>query len=159
MFETMKFAALLHKVADFDYDRWVGAKEVIKMATRGGARCGCLNGEIGILSVGMRADMVLLDLKKLPFFPRNNLLHQLVFCENGQSVDTVFVDGTPVVEAGKMTTINEDKLIEEAMERGEEVQNKIRWAVKRGVELAPYVREAYYKCVKQGIGFRADSKN
>ncbi len=146
LFETMKMAALLHKVPDPNYDRWVGAKEVMKMATRGGARCGYLKN-LGSLSVGMKADMALFDLSKLPFFPRNNLLHQLVFCENGGSVDTVVIDGRPVVEGGRVTTLNEEKIAEEARERAEEIQGKIRRAASRGVELEPFVREAYRKCV------------
>lgn len=157
LFDTMKLAALLHKVVDFDYDRWVGAKEVVKMATRDGARCGCLGEELGTLSVGMKADMVLLDLNKSPFIPRNNLLHQLVFCENGQSVDTVIVEGKPVVEGGRVTTVNEQKYLEETMERAGEIQDKIRRAVKRSGELEPYVRQAYLRCVQQDIGFSAYS--
>jgi cytosine/adenosine deaminase-related metal-dependent hydrolase len=157
LFETMKMAALLQKVRGFDYDRWVGAREVIKMATRGGARCGGLHEEIGYLSVGMKADMVVLDLNKLPYFPRNNLLHQLVFCENGECVDTVVVDGVPVVEGGTLTTINEQKILEEAMDCADRIQLKIREAGARGGELEPYVREAYLRCVQQDVGFSAHS--
>lgn len=153
LFDTMKLAALLHKVVDFDYDRWIGAKEVVKMATRAGAHCVGLGGEIGTLSVGKRADLILLDLTKIPFFPRNNLLYQLVFCENGGSVDMVVVDGIPVVERGRMTTVNEDKILQETMNRANEIQDKIRTASQRGAELVPYLRQAYQRCIKEDIGF------
>jgi len=159
LFETMRVAALLHKVVDSDYDQWVGAKEVMKMVTRGGAACSGLNGEIGTLSVGMKADMVLLDLRKLSFLPRNNLLHQLVFSEHGESVDSVVVDGKLVVEAGTVTAVNEQKIIDEVMERAEEIQGKIRRASIRGGEIEPYVREAYFRCVHHDIGFSAYSKS
>jgi guanine deaminase len=149
LFEALKMAALLHKVSDFHYDRWVGAKEVLRMATRGGARCGCLHGDIGTLSVGMRADIVLIDLNTIPFFPRNNLLHQLVFCEHGESVDTVIVDGNPVVERGRITSVNEEAILDEVRGREEEIKDMIRRSAARGSELEPYVRRAYERCVEQ----------
>lgn len=157
MFEAMKMGALMHKVVDFDYDRWVGAKEVVRMATRGGARCGRLHHEVGHLSVGMKADMVFLDLNEPPFFPRNNLLHQLVFCEHGGSVDTVVVDGNVLVEKGRLVTVDEGEILDEAMDRAEEIQDKIRRATVRGGELEPYLRQAYWKCVQKDIGFSAYS--
>ena len=159
LLETMRVAALLHKVTDFDYDRWIGSREVIKMATRGGARCACLDGEIGTLSVGKKADLILLDLNRFPFFPRNDLRHQLIFCEHGESVDAVVIDGKFIVEGGKVKTVNEEKILSDVMERAKEILNKITQAAKRGGELAPYVREAYYKCVRQDVGFSAYSKS
>ena len=159
LFETMRMAALLHKVTDFDYDRWVGAREVIKMATQGGARCACMNGEIGTLSVGKKADFIFLDLNRFPFFPRNDLLHQLIFCEHGESVDTVVIDGKFVIESGTVKTVNEQKIWNDVMEHAEEIQDKIAEASKRGGELAPYVREAYYKCIRQDVGVNTYSKS
>ncbi len=159
LLETMRVAALLHKVTDFDYNRWIGAKEVIKMATRGGARCACLDSDIGTLSVGKKADLILLDLNRFSFFPRNDLLRQLIFCEHGESVDTVVIDGKFIVEGGKVKTVNEEKILSDLMERAKEIQDKITQAAKRGGELAPYVREAYYKCVRQDVGFSAYSRS
>lgn len=157
LFDTMKLAAVLHKVVDYDYDRWVGAEEIMRMATLGGARCGGLDEETGALSVGMKADMVLLDLNKLPFFPRNNTLHQLVFCEHGESVDTVIVDGKLVVEGGSVTSVNEEGVLDEAMERAEEIRDKIGRGTPKSSELESYVREAYLRCVQKDIGFSAYS--
>ncbi len=156
LFETMKLGALLHKISDSDYDQWIGAREIMRMATRGGARCACLHNDIGALSIGMKADMVILDLHKLPFIPRNDLLHQLVFCEHGESVDTVIIDGKPVVEQGKVTTINEQEILDEIMDRAEEIQIKIRRASARGGELEPYIRQAYKSCVAQNAPFHSN---
>jgi guanine deaminase len=151
--EAMKMAALLHKVSGFDYRQWVGAKDAVRMATRGGAGCGSLQENIGHLSVGMKADMVLLDLKKLPFLPHNDLLNQLVFCEQGWSVDTVIIDGIPVVEDGIVTTVNEQEILDEFLEREQEIREKIRIATVRGGEIEPYLRQAYFKCAENEVGF------
>jgi len=153
MFETMKVAALLHKVAGGDYQQWIGAREAIHMATSGGARCCSMQEELGRISVGMKADMVLLNLNKLPFFPNNNLLHQLVFCEQGRSVESVIIDGKIIIEKGRLTTVNEEKIMDELMEREKEIQDKIRKAAGRGRELEPYLRDAYFKCVEKDVGF------
>jgi 5-methylthioadenosine/S-adenosylhomocysteine deaminase len=147
LFETMKMAALLHKVADPDYDRWPGARDVVRMATRGGAACGRVK-DAGMLAPGMKADLVILDLNRMPFIPRNNLIHQLVFCEHGESVEMVVVDGKPVVEGGKVVTLDEEKLLRQAADQEEGIRDKIRRAVKRGTELEPYVRKAYRKCME-----------
>lgn len=159
LFEVIKLSALLHKVVDSNYDKWVGAKQVVRMATRGGAQCAGIHNEVGYLDIGMKADMVMFNLNKLSFFPRNNLLHQLVFCEQGESVDTVIVDGKIVVEKGAMTTVNESKIINELIGCAEEIQGKIRQASARGPELEPYCREAFFKCVQKDIGFSAYSGN
>jgi guanine deaminase len=155
LFETMKLGALLHKIADSDYEQWVGAREIMRMATRGGARCACLDNEIGALSIGMKADMVILDLHNLSFLPRNDLLHQLVFCEHGESVDTVIIDGKPVVEGGKVITVNEQKILDEIMDRIEEIQSKIHRGSARGHELEPYIRQAYKNCIGQNTPFHS----
>ena len=148
MFETVKMAALLHKVKHHDYEHWVGAKEALWMATRGGARCGLLHNQIGELAVGKKADMVLLDLGKLSFFPRNNLLHQLVFSEQGESVDTVIVDGKIILKEGRITTIDEQALLNELRSCEQEIKEKISLSSAPGKEIEPYIKQAYLKCVK-----------
>ena len=42
--------------------------------------------------------------------PLLNVMNQLVWSADGRGVHTVFVDGRMVVEAGRMTTIDEDAL-------------------------------------------------
>ena len=59
-FEEMRFALGLHRVAE---DAGVLlAKDVLKLATRGGADALGLGGEIGRIEPGMRADMIAIDL-------------------------------------------------------------------------------------------------
>jgi cytosine/adenosine deaminase-related metal-dependent hydrolase len=70
---------------------WPGAPEVLTMATKNGAKAMLMDGEIGAIAKGMRADIVLYDLTTPA---------QLVFCERGQSVRTVIIDGKVVYEDG-----------------------------------------------------------
>jgi len=155
MFEAMKTAALLNKVTTFEYERWLGAADVLHMATHGGASCVSGQNEIGELKVGSKADMVIIDLGKLPFLPTHNIVHQLVFCEKGFSVDAVIVDGRFLVEQGRVVSINENSIIKEIRQNAEKLKNEIDKASTRARELEPYIRSAYYKCVEQDLGYTA----
>ena len=150
LFEAMKTAALIHKVSNHGYSNWVGAKEALYMATQGGALCGDLSEEIGKVEIGKKADLVLLDLKALSFFPKNNLLNQLVFSENGSAVDTVIVDGNILMEGRRLVSVDEQKLFQEIGDRSEEIQKKINAGVPAGRKLEPFFREAYYRCIENG---------
>jgi len=119
------------------------------MATQGGALCGGLSEETGKVEIGKKADLVLLDLKALSFFPKNNLLNQLVFSENGTAVDTVIVDGNILMEGRRLISVDEEKLLQELEERIEEIQKKINAGIPDGRELEPFLREAYYRCIKR----------
>jgi 5-methylthioadenosine/S-adenosylhomocysteine deaminase len=67
-------------------------------------------GKTGKIKPGYRADLVLLK-PTLRLRPLRDIVHQLVFCEGGQSVDTVLVDGKVVVEGGRLTGVDEESLI------------------------------------------------
>ena len=67
-------------------------------------------GKIGMIKPGYRADLILLK-PSLRLRPLRDIVHQLVFCEAGQSVDTVFVDGKVVLEGGRLVGVDEETLI------------------------------------------------
>ena len=84
------------------------------MATQGGARALRLEGQIGALAVGMRADIVLYDLTAPPWVPLNEPVQHLVHVEDGRSVDTVLIDGRVIVEQGQVRTFDTAALLAEA---------------------------------------------
>jgi hypothetical protein len=82
------------------------------MATVNGAQAiPAWRGRIGQIKRGYRADLVLLK-PGLRLRPLRDIVHQLVFCESGQSVDTVLVDGKVVVEGGRLTLVDENALLQ-----------------------------------------------
>jgi cytosine/adenosine deaminase-related metal-dependent hydrolase len=97
------------------------AEKAYEMATLGGARSIGMQDEIGSLEVGKRADLVLHDTDRPEWRPLHNVMNQLVWSADGRGVHTVVVDGAVVVEAGRMTTIDEDALWAEAQALGEAV--------------------------------------
>jgi hypothetical protein len=74
-------------------------------------------------------------------------LNQLVYCENGQSIDTVVVDGKIICEHGKTLTIDEDKVRSEVQSCAERLMGKIEKASERVAEIMPYLKKAYKKCI------------
>lgn len=155
LFESLKLAALLHKVREPEPERWPGAREALRMATAGGARSGRIAG-IGVIAVGARADLVLLDLRRAAFAPRNDLLLQTVYAENGSSVDTVLVDGRVVVEGGRLLTVDEAAAAAEVTRDAAAFHARQDGAGRSSAgDLAPYFREAYARCWVVDVGTRA----
>ena len=106
VFDQMRQAALIHRVQTPDVDRWLSADDAFRMGTMHGASLVGLENEIGSLEAGKRADVVLLK-RTIAFWPLNHPVRQLVFGENGSSVDRVYVDGRLVVRDGHVTGLDE----------------------------------------------------
>jgi 5-methylthioadenosine/S-adenosylhomocysteine deaminase len=125
---------LLHKVTDPDFTQWPRVDEVLSAATIGGARSAVLDEKIGSLEVGKRADLVVYNLETMAFTPRQKLDHQLVYSENGSSIETVIVDGKIVVDSGEVTTVDEAAVRAELNERlGELIARQDRLDEKNAV--------------------------
>jgi cytosine/adenosine deaminase-related metal-dependent hydrolase len=65
---------------------------------------------LGGLEAGKRADIVLLDMGAPASLPVHDLISNIVFCGGGANVHTVFVEGRKVLEAGRVTGIDEAAL-------------------------------------------------
>jgi 5-methylthioadenosine/S-adenosylhomocysteine deaminase len=142
MFGPLKLAALLHRVVSPDHDLWPSAADVFRMATVNGARAAGFEGRIGRIAAGMQADLVLLDLRTTYYHPRNNLLDQLIYCEVGSSVTTVLVAGQIVLKDGKVTTVDEQALLDEADAIGQRIARESMTAEASIRHLGASVRQA-----------------
>lgn len=78
---------------------------------------------VGELKAGRYADIVLWDMNKPYWYPRNNKLSQLVYAANIGDVDTVFVNGKMVVSGGKLTVFDENVIYGKANELAEKLIN------------------------------------
>ncbi len=94
MFNEMQTAA---KLISFSQQRPAAltAKQMVRMATMGGARALGMENEIGSLEAGKRADLVLLDLSSVGWAPRatQDLTTAIVYAVSGQQVTDSMVDG------------------------------------------------------------------
>lgn len=100
------------------------AEQAYEMATLGGARGLNARGEIGSLEVGKKADVVLHDIDRPEWRPLLNVANQLVWSADGRGVHTVFVDGRKVVDAYRLSTIDEAALYEQAQAAGEAITRR-----------------------------------
>lgn len=109
LFSDMNFAALVHKTGNAQA---VGAKDVLRFATVNGAKA--LGLDTGSIEKGKKADIVMLDLDRPEFYPRNNLLSALAYSANGTEVDTVIINGQVVLENGRLTLADEEEIYAKA---------------------------------------------
>jgi 5-methylthioadenosine/S-adenosylhomocysteine deaminase len=115
MFEATRLAAYLSRIDGFDAEAWMSADEALHLATEGSAKI--LGFEkIGRLATGYEADIVFLRLDSPHFVPLRSPLIQMVFGENGASVDTVMIGGRTVFHDGKLLTLDEASLRRRAEE-------------------------------------------
>jgi 5-methylthioadenosine/S-adenosylhomocysteine deaminase len=121
------------------------------MATVHGAHACYLADQVGSLETGKRADLVLLTRDSYHLAADNNLPVQLVYCENGASVETVFVDGEVVVENGRLTTIDETALYREVGRARDALRGTFEGEVARAAALDPPLRAMYLRLADEPI--------
>jgi 5-methylthioadenosine/S-adenosylhomocysteine deaminase len=113
LFQEMDTAAKLHKV--FHRDPTVlPAPEVVRLATIGGARVLGLEGQIGSLEVGKKADLIFLDLDQPHLTPLYNIYSHLVYCARGADVSRVIVGGRTLMAGGRFTTLDWEEVAQRA---------------------------------------------
>jgi 5-methylthioadenosine/S-adenosylhomocysteine deaminase len=118
MFEVMKFTALLHKHHRWD-PRIIPAPCVLDLATRGGASC--LGLDAGLLEVGKKADVILVDLDRPNLVPQYDLVSLLVYSARGTDVSTTIVNGEPLMLDRKLMTLDYHRVIEDAERAAQEL--------------------------------------
>lgn len=113
MLQVMGSAAAISKIRDDDYSRWLSAQEALRAATRGGGIALGFGDELGAITVGARADLVAYRLDAPSMLPLNDPVRQLVYAERGAGIAFVMVAGDTVMQAGKLTKIDEAAIIAE----------------------------------------------
>jgi 5-methylthioadenosine/S-adenosylhomocysteine deaminase len=109
VFQAMKMFCLLAAVSEPEPGPGL-AQEVLRHATLGNARTAGLDGQLGAIRPGYKADLILIDLDDVAYLPFNSAARQLVYTEAGRAVETVIVDGRVVIRERKVKTIDEDAL-------------------------------------------------
>lgn len=106
LLEAIKVGTLIHNTTDFDYRHWITPQQAIAMASLGGAVGLSQGNNLGSLTVGKQADLVLYDLTALSLLPRTDPVGLLVMGRPAQAVDSVWVSGQRVLAAGQIQTID-----------------------------------------------------
>ena len=110
----MRLGSYLMRLTEADFEKWADAKTILREGYSAGAKAlGCA-GEIGVLKRGAVADFSVINPERSWHKPMGDPYRHLLYYENGNSIKEVWVDGEQVVRDGKVITVDEDALIEEA---------------------------------------------
>jgi 5-methylthioadenosine/S-adenosylhomocysteine deaminase len=148
MFEALRIAGLWHNRSDRDYAQWPAPEDILRAATSGSARALGLGSDTGIIETGRLADIVLLTTDSYHFVPLNNVINQLVYCENGISVTDVMIDGRWVLRGRKLLTIDERRLYARARALRAEMEDRLRVQFRNTAELEPALRQQYIEAAQ-----------
>ena len=123
MFEEMRLAALVHKVNMFDATV-VSAYEALSMATRGGARTLGLANEIGQLTPGYKADIILVDTDQPHLTPEHNVVANLVYSAGAADVTETIVDGKLLMRERTLLAMDEKAVMAKARATATDLVNR-----------------------------------
>jgi len=113
LMREMKHAALLQPLRTLRADA-IRAEQVLEMATINGARALMIDDIVGSLEAGKRADIIVVDYWRPHLHPLNNPVSHLVYAASGYDVKHSIIDGRLVMFNGRLLTLDEEEVIEEA---------------------------------------------
>jgi 5-methylthioadenosine/S-adenosylhomocysteine deaminase len=120
MFEIMKTTAIIHKGINKN-PTVMPAEQVLEMATIEGAKALSWENEIGSIETGKKADLSIISLKRPHLCPLYSEASHLVYAAKASDVETVIINGRIVMENGKLTMLN----IEKVMDMVEKAKNNL----------------------------------
>jgi 5-methylthioadenosine/S-adenosylhomocysteine deaminase len=111
MLLEMDTAAKLEKVARLD-PTVMSASTVTRMATSDGAKVLGMDDIVGSLKVGMKGDVIIIDLDRPHLTPLYNVCSHLVYAARGDDVRDALINGTLVMENRHLLTIDEHEVMD-----------------------------------------------
>jgi 5-methylthioadenosine/S-adenosylhomocysteine deaminase len=120
MVEEMASAARLQKVMRGD-PKAISARELLRLATIGGAEVLGLAAKTGTLERGKRADIAIIDLQQIKTQPVYSVESAIVYAASGNSVVTTICDGKILMRRGEVLTVDEKTVLRKADEYRQKV--------------------------------------
>lgn len=127
-FMEMRMIFYLNRNSGFDLTKasLLSSSEVLQMATINAAKVCNFEGEIGALKIGMKADLILVDLERImenPWVsPSVNIIDLLICRGVGADVNTVVVNGEIIIDEHKFCKLDVEL-----------IYNEVRKSVKKGM--------------------------
>ncbi len=109
MFKTMRQTAYLAILATGEPDV-LPARDIVAMATRGGAAAAGLGARKGVLAPGMDADLMLVDLAAPHLIPAYDPYSTLVYAAGREDVRDVFARGRRIVASRRLVAGISDEI-------------------------------------------------
>ena len=115
MVEEMASAARLQKITRSD-PKALSARDVLEMATLGGARALNLERQIGTLEPSKSADLIIVDLSEAATQPIYSVESAIVYAASGDNVLTTIVNGKVLMRDRRLLTLDEKSILQKATE-------------------------------------------
>ena len=104
------------------------ARRVLELATIEGARSMGIDGSVGSLKAGKRADLIMVDTRALNLAMLTEPAHLLVEAAQPANVDTVVIDGRVLKRGGRLTTLDVGAIIDAAARASTGVRRRSGWS-------------------------------
>lgn len=124
MWDELRSASFLHKLATND-PCVLPAYQVLRMGTVNGARAIGRENDLGTITEGKLADIVLVDIEKPHMYPRYDMVANLVYCAKSSDVDTVIVNGEIVVKSRRVLKLDVERVCNAVQKRAEELADSL----------------------------------
>jgi len=142
LFDDMKVAMTIHRTYFHD-EQVLPPGKVLEMVTIDAAKALGLQGSIGSIERGKKADIILVDTFKPHLIPVVMVPQQLVYSASGFDVSTAIVDGEIVMKDRVMTKVSEEVILKEAQEQAERVIERTTLKSLRGIPKGFWNRSRY----------------
>ena len=125
LWAELHIAALLPKALNSDPTA-MPARDALALATIEGARAIHQEDRIGSLEAGKRADLIVVAADRVHIMPRfetttENVYSRLVYGTKSTDVCDVMVNGRVLMREGKLLTVDEENLLEEAQDLSKKI--------------------------------------
>jgi 5-methylthioadenosine/S-adenosylhomocysteine deaminase len=125
MVEVMRWALIAGRLQEQAVTDFWQANDVFQMATLGAAKSIGRDHDLGSLTVGKKADVVLFDFRRAHLTPALNPLGTLVHVAQGRDIAMVIVDGRIVVEDGRPLLVDAEHIRKEGAAAARSLRNRI----------------------------------
>ena len=105
----------------------ISARQVLEMATINGAFDLGLADKVGSLTPGKRADLILVRTTDLNMAPLGDPVTAIVRSAQPHNVDTVVVDGRILKRGGRLTALDADEVVAQAVESLAGLKQRANW--------------------------------
>lgn len=148
MLQELRLAAKLHRLPRaLEFHAPPTSFDLLKMGTVNGARSTNLDGDIGRLKPGYKADVVVLDTKPMLHPYQDDATHivdVMLQRAKGVDVDSVVIDGTIVLRDKKFTTVDEQQVMIDLVNSAtREPSPQIQAWMDAAAELKPFMVRFY----------------
>lgn len=150
---AIKTASVMHALAGGDYRDWPACAEILSAVWDGGNRVMRRPSPVGRIEVGAAADFAVLAADSPTFQPLHDVRRALVLCEAGRSVRHTIVDGRVVVRDGRLTTIDETKMLESLRAMEPQLRADAIALRDSARSLEPYYRRMVMQAAARDVGF------